>query len=367
MSKIRFKIDEKSLYFGIYNNYEKGEVMTSSTPINQSKDPEKWHKDILEFIDSGIDYKGEIPEGLLAQCTRKTTSQAKTIINNIFIFEKILFDGKELDCPYSFCLYVKEEVDEFIRQRDGKIGKNTHLGRKKLHNPSKLKYFHDGFKINNKAVLQAILEQNGGFAYIVRGFEVNLENKTLNFITSLIGLEGVFLSNVFKIKKGVGKKLLIDEINLEAQDIATDSVVLISSNKNKLNDVELDFEQLRKTQVENGKLGEKYVYENINKLINEYVEDVFHTSDSYPMSPYDIEYTDEDGLKRYVEVKSTSGSRGVFNMSSGEIKFMEKYKDRYALFLVKNVKSSFPDVKKYDYYQIMKLRKEYPSTRFYDN
>ena len=123
MSKIRFKIDEKSLYFGIYNNYEKGEVMTSSTPINQSKDPEKWHKDILEFIDSGIDYKGEIPEGLLAQCTRKTTSQAKTIINNIFIFEKILLDGKELDCPYSFCLYVKEEVDEFIRQRDGKIGK----------------------------------------------------------------------------------------------------------------------------------------------------------------------------------------------------------------------------------------------------
>ena len=57
MSKFKIKIDEKSLYFGIYNDYEMGEVMTSSTPINQSKNPEKWHKDIIKLIDSGINLR----------------------------------------------------------------------------------------------------------------------------------------------------------------------------------------------------------------------------------------------------------------------------------------------------------------------
>lgn len=365
MRKIRFKIDEKSLYFGIYNNYEKGEVMTSSTPINQSKDPSKHRKDIINFMNSGLEVSGNIPNDLLSQLTRKTTSQAKTRINKLFVFDKITINGKELNTSYQFAIYVKEEIDPIIKRRDGTMGPNTHLGRMKLHYPSKVKYNRNGYNINNKEILNAIIQQNGGFAYIVRGFEVDTETKTLNFITSLIGLNGIFLSSVFKIAKGVGKKLLLDEINLEAQDLASDSFVIVATNTNNNQSTDINFEQLRKTQVENGKLGEKYVFEHISEYVSGTINDLYHTSSHYPTSPYDIEYIDENGDTQYVEVKATSGSKEVFNMSSGEIKFMNTYKDKYTLILVTNVRSSFPTIKTYQADKIMRLRKEYPSIRFY--
>ena len=367
MGKLRFKIDEKSLYYGIYNDYEKGEVMTSSTPINQSRDPNKWHRDIINFMNSGLDIGETIPDDLLRQLTRKTTSQAQTRINHLFVFDKITFDGKKLNTPYEFAIYVKEEIDEIIRRRDGTLGPNTHLGRMKLHYPSKIKYDRGSYNIDNKAVLQAIIEQNGGFAYIVRGFEVDLETKTLNFLTSLIGLSGIFLSSVFKIAKGVGKKLRLDEINLEAQDLATDSLVIIATNAANNQSSELDFDALRRTQAENGKLGERYVYEHLSEIVDTSVNDLYHTSAHYPTSPYDMEYVDDEGITRYIEVKSTSGSREVFNMSSGEIKFMKEYKDRYMLILVTNVRNQYPNVKQFDGDRIMRLRKEYPSIRFYGN
>ena len=37
-----------------------------------------------------------------------------------------------------------------------------------------------------------------------------------------------------------------------------------------------------------------------------------------------IYYKTENGIKKYIEVKSTSGTKEAFNMSSGEIKFMKK-------------------------------------------
>ena len=328
MAKIRCKIDEKVLYFGIYNDYEVGEVMTSSTPVNQSKNPSKWHHDIINFCNCGLDENKPIPEGLLRQMIKKTTSKANTRINKWFVFDKIKFDGKDLDTEYSFILYLKEEIDEFITKRDGTIGRNTHLGRLKFHNPSKIRYNQDGYNIYNKGVLQAILEQNHGFAYVVRGFEIDIETRTLNIITSLIGLKGIFLSSVFK------KKL------------------------NKLSQVDLTFFLF----------GDFFFGESIMKTSLLYeINDLYHTSKDFPTSPYDIEYTDNNGEKRYLEVKSTSGSRGVFNMSSGELKFMKEYQDRYALLLVTEVRSSMPHVRVFNGQQISRLRKEYPSVRFYTN
>ena len=92
--------------------------------------------------------------------------------------------------------------------------------------------------------------------------------------------------------------------------------------------------------------------------------ELYHTSIDFPQSPYDMEYI-ENGEKKYVEVKSTSGNKPIFNMSSGELKFMEKYKDSYKLYMVTNVKNDFPEIKEYTYYDIIKMRKEYPSVRFY--
>lgn len=55
MEKIKFKIDEKSLFYGVYNDYKKGQTATVSTPLNQSSNPDKWRKDILELTESIVD------------------------------------------------------------------------------------------------------------------------------------------------------------------------------------------------------------------------------------------------------------------------------------------------------------------------
>lgn len=364
MGKFKFKIDEKSLFYGIYNDYSRGQTATVSTPINQSKNPEKRHKDILNLIGSGLECIN-VPERLKDCCLNKTTSQANSKLVKFFEFSNLFIDGIKLECDSSFGIYIKEETDEFIIDKKGKRTINTHLGRRKLHYPISLLYKADGFNIDNTKVLNAILETNGGFAFIVRGFECDTDNKSMNFITSMIGLQGIFLSNVFRIQKGVGKKLLVDEINLEAQDISSDSFVLIS-NKKQFSINETDFDVLNKAKIENGKIGEEYVFDNIFTLISQYADEVLHTSKIYPTSPYDIEYI-ENGVKKYIEVKSTSGTKEVFNMSSGEIKFMKKYKENYTLILVTDVKSEFPSSKKFTCDKILSMHKEYPSIRFYAN
>ena len=80
MSVLRFKIDEKSLFYGLYNDYERGQTATVSTPINQSKDPEKWHKDIIALYHSGLALNN-IPNELIDRCLNKTTSQANSKID----------------------------------------------------------------------------------------------------------------------------------------------------------------------------------------------------------------------------------------------------------------------------------------------
>ena len=44
---------------------------------------------------------------------------------------------------------------------------------------------------------------------------------------------------------------------------------------------------------------------------------------------------------------------------------MEKYKEEYKLYMVTEVKEEFPKYSEYVYDDIMKMRKEYPSVRFY--
>lgn len=360
--KFKFKIDEKSLFYGLYNDYSKGQTPTVSTPINQSKNPKKWHNDIIKLYTSGLESKN-IPQDLIEKCLTKTTSKANSKLVYFYEFKTIYLDGVKLNCDSSFGIYVKEEIDKQISNKKGKMVTNTHLGRQKLHYPMSLNYNSFGYNIDNKKVLNAILEQNGGFAFVVRGFECDTNDKSINFITSLIGLKGLLLSSVFKKQKGVGKKLLIDEINIDAQDFVADNYVIISNNYNHMNQ-NTSFDKINKSRIVNGKIGEEYVYEHILELTNNYIEDVLHTSLKYPTSPYDIEYV-ENGIKKYIEVKSTSGTKEIFNMSSGEIKFMKKYKDNYILILVTEVNSAFPKIKRFTCEQILSLRQEYPSIRFY--
>ena len=197
---IKFKIDEKSLFYGIKNDYARGQTATVHTPINQAANPKDWHNDILELTKHKLS-NNNLPDMLLSKCLRNTTSQAKSVINHFFEFKSLLLDGVKLNCASSFGMYIKEETDEFIIKRDGTRDRNTHLGRMKLHYPITLKFKSDGYNVDNKDVLDCILSQNGGFAFVVRGFEYSLEHSTLNFITTMVGPENILLSNVFKEPK----------------------------------------------------------------------------------------------------------------------------------------------------------------------
>ena len=342
MEKIKFKIDEKSLFFGIYNDYVQGQTPTVSTPLNQSTDPKKWRNDILSLCDKNL-HLHKIPSMLLEKCTRKTTSKAKTKVDYIFVFNNLKLDGKPLKSNHSFAFYIKEEIDEFIKTRKSeKMVTNTHLGRKKLHYPQTFKYKTDGLNIDNHSVLEEILKQNGGFAYIVRGFECDLEDKSLNFITSIVGLEGIFLSSVFKKQKGVGKKLLLKEINIAAQDLPHMDIAYLIDTEQRNSSGCIDFDKINKSRIENGKRGEEIIFKYISENFKG-ATDIYHTSIDFPTSPYDIELY-LDGVKKYIEVKSTSSAKKIFNMSCGEIKFMTSYKDDYILYLVTDVKNEFPKI-----------------------
>lgn len=352
--KIKFKIDEKSLFCGVYNDYIKGQTATVSTPLNQNSDESKWRNDILSLKESNCRYEGKIPDMLIRQCTLH--SKATCEITDLFVFDKLLLDGNELNAGCQYAMYIKKEVDK-IKRHGGILRDNIHFGRLKLHYPISLKYKADGFNIDNKKVLEEIMKANGGFAFVVRGFEYNQNEKTLNIITSLIGTENVLLSTVFRRKKGVGKKLMIDPEKV----LNKDYVYIAEEQQDYMIDTSL--EKRNKTSKENGNLGEEKVFELLSKELSTENE-LYHTSKDYPFSPYDIEYI-KDGKKQYVEVKSTQGEKGIFNMSEGEIKFMEQYKDYYTLYLVTNVKDEFPKITKYVYNEIIKMKKSITSIRFY--
>ena len=303
---LKFKIDEKSLFYGVYNDYNRGQTATVSTPLNQSRDENKWRKDIFELKKYNCRLS-DPPEMLVFQCQKD--SKSGNVIDDIFVFDKIYIDGQELNTDCQFAMYTKRETDEIITRADGSRGINTHFGRVKLHYPISMKYKADGYKIDNRNVLDTILNQNGNFAFVVRGFECNENDKTINFITSLIGPEGIPLSTVFRRAKGVGKKLMIDPDKV----IDNDYVVIVE--KNPESNSNISYELVNKSRAENGKLGEEFIFEVLKKELSNSVE-LYHTSIDYPQSPYDMEYV-LNGKKYYIEVKSTSGTREVFNMSSG--------------------------------------------------
>lgn len=366
MSLLRFRIDEKSLYYGIKNDYRRGQSATVHTPLNQSKDELKWRNDIMAMFDYDLE-RDNLPERLLEICMIKTTSHASSVIDYFYEFDNLYLDGEKLDCEFGFGMYVKRETDRVIVKRDGSLANNTHCGRMKLHYPITLKFLSDGFNIDNKAVLEAILKQNGGFAYVVRGFEVDTDKKSLNFITSIVGANGVRLSTVFRRRKGIGKKLLLREMHkrFSVNDVNNLEDDLVVQNDYHPSSDETDFDLLRQIQAQNGANGEEYVLNNLEKIVGHKCYEIFHTSIEYAKSPYDIEFVDEKGVKQYLEVKSTSTTRKVFNMSKYEISFMKKYNERYLLILVSEVNSPFPKTDKYCCEQIMKMDKEYPTTRFF--
>ena len=361
-----FTIDEKSLNRGTKNDFRKGQSATVHTPLNQSRDKKKWRNDIYKFLRSAPSEDIQtLPELLIDRCLKKTTSDAETRLKSLHVFSKFSVDGVPFNSAASFAMYVKEEISETITKRDGTIGTNTHNGREKLHYPVSLFYKSDGYTIDNKSVLDEILHFNGGFAYVVNGFDYNNTTGMLNFRTTMIGPIGVPLSNIFKRQKGVGVKRITEGLfSITANIVNSEKEVLTEEESNSFF---ATLEKVEESRRNNGRLGEEFVLKNFHSIIGckNTVKPV-HVSKDYPQSPYDIEYI-INGVKRYIEVKSTSGDKKTFLMSKGERRFMDKYDGNYILVLVTNVRSEHCQSFKYRRKDIMnekKVKQELQGVRF---
>ena len=347
----RFRIDEKSLFMGVKNDFKKGQSATVHTPLNQSADPKKWHNDVYQFLKN---YPSRdttrLPQTLTDKCLRKTTSKSESKIVSFFVFDKFAVDGVPFNVDASFAMYVKQETSEQITTREGKITPNTHLGREKLHYPISLVHSTDGYNIDNNAVLDKIIEVNGGFAYMVNGFDIDSDTGRLNFNTTMIGLKDVPLSNVFKRQKGIGAKLLVNGINFDELNIESPINKVLTKEEN--NAFIATMEKIQKKCRSNGAIGEEYVFENLSNILGYGIEHPVHVSKKYPLSPYDIECI-VNGLKLYIEVKSSATDKQTFYMSKGERQFMDKYDEHYVLILITNVRSEYRQHKKYKKSQIL--------------
>ena len=348
MNELKFKISETSLRYGMYNNYKKGHTASVETELNQSKDPNKWRNDILRLrtMNCRID-DNKIPSDLIYACRKNEKN--KTNVTDIFVFDNILVNGEKLDVDASYCMYIKEETSETANIINASHNSNTHLGRLMIHYPISFDYRKDGFNINNRLILDKIMEENGDYAFVVNGFVYYPEIHTLNFLVKLVGPRGILLTSVFKEGKGVGQKLKIDDSFLYENNI------IVTCKRNLVTGKEdIEIEEVNRTRSSNGLKGEEFVYELLkSKLLED--NDLFHTSKTYKFSPYDIEYI-KDGVKKYIEVKATQGSTKVFNLSSGELKFMNEHKENYILYMVTNVNSEFPSYTTYTYKDIMNMK-----------
>ncbi len=350
MKELKFKISETSLRYGIYNNYKKGHTASVETELNQSRNPNKWRNDIFELRKMNCRCKNElIPEGLIEACLRSKKNDTKVL--DIFVFKNIMVNGEKIDIDVSFCMYIKEEISETARVINADTNTNTHLGRQMIHYPISFDYKKDGFNIDNKAILEKIMKMNGDYAFVVKGFIYYQEIETLNFLITLVGPSGILQTSVFKEGKGVGKKLKVTEtLTFE------DNVVVTTCKYNKkTGTTNIEYEQVNKVRSQNGLKGEEFIYAILEeKLLEE--NDLFHTSKTYKYSPYDMEYV-EDGIKKYIEVKTTQSSDEIFNLSAAELKFMEEHKENYFLYMVTEINSAFPSYKIYNYNDIKRMKK----------
>lgn len=351
--KVYFTIDEKSLFYGLSNDYSKGQTATASTPLNQAKNSKKWKNDILNLRKYKCRYNKKIPARLEHLCLYRSKA-LKTEVSDLFVFSNLLLDGKKLKCDYQFCFYFKKENSDVTN--NGKM--NTHKGRIKLHYPQSMYYKDEIFNIDNEKVLESILVQNGGFAFIVRAFEYDIGKNTLNFITSDIGPAGMPLTAIFSRKKGVGKKYVRYDYNPETIDY------LISLQNYNDEGTLVSIKKANITRDQNGKLGEERVLKYLENELKIPSDKLYHVSKDHSFSPYDIEYRDNKKIT-YIEVKSTQSDKISFYLSPGEMKFMEKNKDNYELYIVTNVRDINYKIQKKTYRDIKKMKSKPTSARYY--
>lgn len=119
--------------------------------------------------------------------------------------------------------------------------------------------------------------------------------------------------------------------------------------KKKLFDNPVDYLKLHEIQMEIGKLGEAYVYENeVRKLRGtKYINMIDEKKALDPSNGYDILSYTIEGTPVHIEVKSTSGNEDVFFLSNHEYNTAREMKNNnlvYVVYFVKGILTQEPKI-----------------------
>jgi len=333
---IRLPIDTKSLYLNIKNDNLKGHTATVATPLKQGNSYNYELGKINEINEAKIDLTNR---PLLVREFIKN-SKSKIIIKDAFVFKKIMVNGMHVDTKgKQFCIFIKEEVDP----------SKVQCGRLKVHYPKSLKYEDIDLDIDNKKVLGEISQKLFNYAFLVRSFEYDTINKTLNFDILIVGENQIPYSKVFINEKGTGNKF--SKIFNESAD-------------------DYDFEIIPLRQVYGESINpSNYLYyisimkkkaiEIAHKFIDQGLEII---SNNYPYSLFDICYKRDNEIY-YIILRYTATNIMYFNMSIMQKLFFQTFNKNTRVFVITEILTK-PKLKILTYEDISKMQAQVNSIKY---
>ena len=194
MLRIYIPIDNKSLFYNIYNDNKSGHTPTVCSPIQQGKSVHKEVEQVFK-IPNQINFHADV---LLNDFLNKS-SKSTTRVTNVFLFNNVSVNGIRVHTNDAFCMFVKEEIDP----------DKTQYGRKKLHYPMTIKY-SGLYSFDNKHVINKISDKLKSYSFVVKGFYYDFDFDILDFDVDIVGYNLIPYSKVFILNKGTGNKYIQD-------------------------------------------------------------------------------------------------------------------------------------------------------------
>lgn len=312
MKTIYLPIDTKSLYCNIKNDNKAGHTCTVATPIKQGG---SINEDLMKIYEIPKKINLDLDCGINDYLNK--SSKSTTIIEAVFLFDKITINGISVHTDDNFCIFIKKEIDPNKKQ----------YGRLKLHYPTSIVY-NGRYSFNNKKIISEISKVLNNYAFIVRGFEYSLENDILNFDADVIGYNDIPYSKVFINNKGVGNKHSSNYI-----DIYENYDYEIIGLREHFSNVEVNtnnyFDYYHESKIESLKIVADFL-----KIKPDFL------SVDYPYSFYDMAYYDKK-IKKYIMVFFSTTKEVYFNLSMKQWSFMNSFKNDLKIYNVVNLYNDY--------------------------
>lgn len=312
-NKLYLPIDTKSLYFNIKNDNLTGHTATVATPIKQGNSYNEQLGRIYEIKEKEISFDAK-PD-LIRELVKNSKSTIR--IKNVFVFDKIMVNGIRIDTNKQYCMYIKEEIDP----------QKVQFGRLKLHYPNTLKFSDLDVDIDNKGILKLISKVLNDYAFIVKGFEYDVQTNILNFDALIVGENNIPYSKVFINEKGTGNKFT-KVFNETAEDYDIE-IISIRQNYNQTIDVTNYAEFCNELQ-------HKAIALISDSLEKKGITNIEYVSKNYPYSLYDLRYLDNGRIK-YACIFWTATKLKYFNMSVKKNLFLHDFLDDSSIYLISDV------------------------------